>query len=103
MSWNWNSDREEKTYDIKGTVTISTEEYKDLINEVYEVRAAGQKEHDDWYNERRRADDLEKKMKVMEDRLNVLEAWLVATDMDNNSPRAQFSLWRARQEEQDNE
>ena len=51
MSWNWNTEEETKDYGVKGTVTISTEEYRDLIIKVQELKAAGQREHDDWYEE----------------------------------------------------
>lgn len=62
MSWNWSTDDEEKVYDVKGTVTISTEEYRDLIAKVYELKAKGQKEHDDWYEQYKECERLKKDM-----------------------------------------
>lgn len=64
MSWNWNTEEEKKEYETKGTVTISTEEYRDLIESVQKLKAAGQKEHDDWYeeyNKRKSAEEETKK------------------------------------------
>lgn len=69
MSWNWKEEEEKKEYEAKGTVTISTEEYRDLIERVQELKAAGQREHDDWYKEYCRAGDLEKKVKALEEKI----------------------------------
>lgn len=64
MSWNWNPIEEEKEYDTKGTVTISTEEYRDLIRRTYELKTQGQKEHDDWYEQYRECERLKKDMET---------------------------------------
>lgn len=65
MSWRWSEEFEKKEYEVKGTVTIGTEEYRDLIEEVTRLRIAGQREHDDWLAERIRADKLESKIKEL--------------------------------------
>lgn len=51
MSWGFNLEEEKKEYPVSGTVTISCEEYRDLIGSLYELKAKAQKEHDDWYEE----------------------------------------------------
>ena len=92
MSWNW-KDREEyenKEYEVHGTVTISTEEYRDLITQAEKLYAAGQKEHDDWYEERRRAEKAEDSLKKAEASLAELTEWL---DSDE-SLRPKFKLWK---------
>lgn len=89
MSWNWPDEPEKKVYDTKGTVTIGTDEYRDLIEETARLRAAGQREHDDWYKEYRRADDLEKKLKAAEKRLAEIEAFF----KNNCEASTKFQLW----------
>lgn len=95
MSWSWDNDskEEKKEYDYKGTVTISTEEYKDLVSKVYELKIAGQKEHDDWYKEYSRANELEKKNKDLSSKLDVFNTWLEGSE----EIRAKFKLWKLEQ------
>lgn len=76
MSWNWRDEKEQKQYELKGTVTISTEEYRDLISDVYELQAKGQKEHDDWYKEYQRANELEKTNKALNEKVNMFKEFL---------------------------
>ena len=76
MSWNWKEEREVKEYDVKGTVTISTEEYRDLIGEVYELQAKGQREHDDWYKEYNRARELEEQVKALKSKVEQFNQFL---------------------------
>lgn len=61
MSFNWCGEVEEKEYE-SSEVTISTEEYRDLISDVARYHFAGQKEHDDWYREYRKREELESKL-----------------------------------------
>lgn len=91
MSWNWNENNEEKKeYETKGTVTISTEEYRDLITAAIELKAKGQREHDDWYKEYSARTELEGKLKKAEEKLQRFEDWM---DSDN-SLRPKFRLWQ---------
>ena len=90
MSWSWKEEVEEKSYEIHGTVTISTEEYRDLIQGMCDLRSKGQKEHDDWYKEYNRANDLEKKLKKCEEKLLEINEWL---DNDDSS-RQIFRAWK---------
>ena len=91
MSWNWNEEEKEvKEYDMKGTVTISTDEYRDLIREVYDLKAKGQREHDDWYKEYNRARDLDEQVKALKRRVERFEEFLadhktVKEDWENYS------------------
>lgn len=76
MSWSWKETRDKKSYEINGSVTISTEEYRDLIEEVAQLQAAGQKEHDDWYKEYNRANGLETKVKQLEKQWSTFQDFL---------------------------
>lgn len=97
MSWSWNEQEEEKIYEMHGTVTISTEEYRDLIRGLCELRAKGQKEHDDWRHEYTRANDLEKRLKSCEEKLIEINSWLDSDD----SLRPKFKLWKVERLEKD--
>lgn len=88
MSWSWKEEIEKKEYETKGTVTISTEEYRDLIAMNYELQQRGQKEHDDWYKEYNRANKLEESNKKLQAKLDLLNEFLsehltVKEDYDN--------------------
>jgi hypothetical protein len=104
MSWNWKEEEEKKEYETKGTVTISTEEYRDLIERVQELKAAGQREHDDWYEEYNRARDLEKKVKALEDKVAEFNAWIDSDDRPDQNLRSVFKQWKLKKlEEAENE
>ena len=104
MSWNWKEEREKKEYETKGTVTIGTDEYRDLIEEVEKLRAAGQREHDDWYKEYCRADNLEKKLKAAEEKIAEFNNWMDADDRPEQNLRSVFNQWKLKKmEEQMNE
>lgn len=95
MSFYWEPEQERKEYETKGTVVIGTDEYRDLINENCRLRAAGQKEHDDWYREYGRANDLEKSVKRLERTIAEFNEWLDSDD----SLRPKFKLWKVEKKE----
>lgn len=80
MSWNWNTDDEVKEYEVKGTVTISTEEYRDLIEKVAELKAKGQREHDDWYASYRECDELKKQLEASKKAVDNYNKYINSTD-----------------------
>ena len=97
MSWNWDDNEEvKKDYEVNGTVTISTTEYKDMIARVYELKAAGAKEHEDWRKEYYARQDLEKKVSTLTAKVNELDAWLESDD----EARSKFRLWKLEKMEQ---
>lgn len=51
---------ENKTYPVTGTVTISTEEYRDLIHETYEARQGEAEQRRKWYEQYDKANRFEK-------------------------------------------
>lgn len=99
MSFGWSNEVSEKDYEIKGTVTISTEEYRDLINEACTLRAKGQKEHDDWYDEYNKRRELESKLSKCETKIQEFNDWLNSDD----SARTKFKLWKVEKESADEE
>lgn len=76
MSWNWTEELEKKEYETKGTVTISTEEYRDLIAMNYELQHRGQKEHDDWYKEYNERRDFENKYRELNKKWSLFQDFL---------------------------
>ena len=102
MSWSWKEENEEiaKKYEQAGMVTISTEEYRDLISQVYKLQAAGQKEHDDWYKEYQRANELEKKLQLVEKKLSEFDVWFT----QNTVAADDFKAWKIQKiaDEQEN-
>ena len=88
MSFSWKEVLEEPQYDSNGTIEISTVEYRDMVKRIYELLAAGQKEHDDWYK-------AYKELEKAEKRLNDLGAWLD----DDGESKAKFKLWKVEKQE----
>lgn len=91
MSWNWDDVRKENEeridYNVQGTVTISTQEYRDLLDRITELKIAGQKEHDDWYSVYKERDSCKEELnKLKEDNIALSEeikqfkSWLSQND-----------------------
>ena len=80
MSWSWNADEEKKEYEVKGTVTISTEEYRDLIESVANLRIKGQKEHDDWYEQYRECETLKKQLEASKKAVDTYNKYINSTE-----------------------
>ena len=57
---------EEKQYEYKGTVTISTEEYKDLIKGVFEAEKNADSYRSRYWEEQSKTTKLEDKVKAQE-------------------------------------
>lgn len=89
MAWgNYEEKDTRKTYENVGKVELSTEEYRDLVFDLYEARKDRDKEHDDWYKEYNKAQDLDKKVKSLEKKVSEFEGFLsesttVKTDFEN--------------------
>ena len=56
---------EKKTYPVVGTVTISTEEYRDLITGLAEAKMDAEKKNSRWCDEYNRARKLECELKEL--------------------------------------
>lgn len=93
MSWNWkdiDEEQEKKVYDLQGTVTITTDEYRDMFTEITRLKFAGQREHDDFKDQYYKRQELEKKCTELTKRLDELNAWLDEDD----AARTKFKLWK---------
>lgn len=60
-------DKEKKTYDFTGTATISTEEYRDLIERAINAENEVKRQNDKWYEEYKIAEALRKQINSFED------------------------------------
>lgn len=89
MSWNWNNDEEEKVYELKGTVTIGCDEYRDLIRRVEQLKIAGQKEHDDWYKVYSEKGALEKKYEELKKKYEEMQKFFSDNELNES-----FKLWK---------
>ena len=84
-------DDEKKTYSFIGTVTIGTDEYRDLITEKFEAIRQYNEESNRWYKEYSRANKLESENKKLKEELDQLKAYI----KDNNE-QDKYELWIVR-------
>ncbi len=103
MSWSWSKYEDEvtKSYEPMGTVTISCEEYRDLLTRTIELKAAGQREHDDWFEGTKKIDRLEKDLNKANDTIAKFEQYKSFVEQDPGI-HSQFKLWKLEQEEENN-
>lgn len=71
---------ERKEYEYKGTVTISTEEYSDLIRECSEQERNADEYRSKYWKEQSQTSDLQKQIKGLENRIKKLENFINATE-----------------------
>lgn len=57
---------EEKQYEYKGTVTISTEEYRDLIKGAFEAEKEAESYRSRYWEEQGKTSELKKKVETLE-------------------------------------
>ena len=60
-------DEEKKVYGFVGTVTISSEEYRDLIERAINSENEATRQREKWYEEYKLTEKLKKKLKNFED------------------------------------
>lgn len=65
-----------KEYSIVGTVTIGTDEYRDLLQDKFDAEKRADEEHDRWYRAYCDKGELENKCKKLEDELNKLKKFI---------------------------
>lgn len=65
-----------KEYQIIGTVTIGTDEYRDLIEAVKDAQREKDEQRNKWYEQYRKANELEKENEELKERLNKYEAFI---------------------------
>ena len=99
MGWNYEEDEDErKEYPVVGSVTLSTEEYTDLVSALFKARKKADKEHDDWYDEYKEHGKTKDKVKELEERINNLQnrvsefmEWMINT---RDELLSQFRAWK---------
>ena len=82
---------EEKTYSVVGTVTIGTDEYRDLIIEKCKAEREADRQRTEWYNEYTRAEKLVAKNTKLSEKLDSLEKYI-----KENNEEDSFELWLLR-------
>jgi hypothetical protein len=63
-------DENKKEYTVVGTVTIGTDEYRDLLTEKFEAERAKEEEHDRWWKCYTEKNELEKTNKKLMEELD---------------------------------
>lgn len=69
-------DENKKEYSVVGTVTIGTDEYRDLLTEKFEADKARSEWHDKWYQEYCAKGELERECKKLKEELDKLKKFL---------------------------
>ena len=82
---------EKKTYSVVGTVTIGTDEYRDLIIEKCNAEKEADRQRNEWYNEYNRAQKLEEKNRKLSEKLDSLEKFIKELEAEDK-----FDLWMLR-------
>ena len=82
---------DKKTYSIVGTVTIGTDEYRDLLTEKFEALAKEKSSRDDWYKEYIRANKADEENKKLREEVDKLKRYI----KDNNEEDS-YELWIVR-------
>ena len=67
---------EKKEYSVVGTVTIGTDEYRDLLTEKFEAEKDKSVWNDKWYKEYLRANDLEKQVSALKAKMEKCEKFI---------------------------
>ena len=98
MGWNYEREDDEpkKEYPSVGVVTLSTDEYRDMMEAIYKARKAADSEHEDWRKEYQKRSDLEDQIKKLEEnaetitkKLQELTDWMAAENLADK-----FKLWK---------
>ncbi len=77
---------ERKQYSVISTVTIGTDEYRDLIESVAEERIKYEKKNDEWYKYYLRVNELEKKVEELSKKCDRYKEFV-------ESERDKYELW----------
>lgn len=73
-------DDNKKVYDFKGTVTISTDEYRDLISDVTAFKYEASDYRSKYWTEQNKFNEAEKKAKALEAELESLRLYVNAKE-----------------------
>ncbi len=87
---------EKKEYGVIGTVTIGTDEYRDLIEEKYEAVREKEEQSSRWYEQYSKAQKLEDENKKLKEELNQLRKYI-----RDNDEQDKLELWIVRSSRED--
>ena len=85
---------EKKTYSVVGTVTIGTDEYRDLIENLKDAQKEAEEQRSKWWEQYSKIQKLETEMKAGIEKLNELEAFVKSDE----AVSTKFKLWRIEQQ-----
>ena len=69
-------DENKKEYSVVGTVTIGTDEYRDLLTEKFEAEKSKDEWYNKWYKEYTRANDLQKQVDALKAKIHKCEQFI---------------------------
>lgn len=93
-------EEEKKKYSVEGTVTISTEEYKDLIIENSAVKHKNEKQSTENWTLRSKVSELESIIKSQKEELDLMTKF-ISSDMEVSSKYFNYKH-RSSEKEEDN-
>lgn len=82
---------EKKVYSVIGTVTIGTDEYRDLIEAKTEAERKAERERDEWYKVYSEKTKIESEAKKLKEELDQLKAYI-----KENNEQDKYELWIVR-------
>ena len=85
-------DENKKEYSVLGTVTIGTDEYRDLITEKFEAVNARDEEHDRWYNQYKEAQKYKEECETLKKQVEALTAKIKKCEKFIKNNTGKFSL-----------
>lgn len=86
---------EKKDYEVKGTVTISTEEYRDLIVSAIEQEKEADSYRSQYWCEHNKVSELEKQLKLSKEKYEFVLAFI----NDNAERVSEYKAWVAQKRE----
>ena len=89
-------DENKKEYSVIGTVTIGTDEYRDLLTDKFEAVKEKDRYYNDYWEQYRKCSELEKRVKELTLKLEQLQQYIKA-----NNEQDKFELWIVRSSRED--
>ena len=87
---------EKKVYSVIGTVTIGTDEYRDLLTDKFEAIKEKDEYSSKYWEKYSRVSELESKVKELTSKLEQLQQYIKA-----NNEQDKFELWIVRSSRED--
>ena len=87
---------EKKTYSVVGTVTIGTDEYRDLLTEKFEAQKDAAESNSKWYEQYNKARKFEEENTKLKEELEQLKRYI-----KDNGEQDKLELWIVRTSRED--